>query len=61
MACVSGKLSSFRLRSYSCCLREFTNIFLDLSGLGVMGCKGMVGRSGAAAAAAERGGAGKAM
>jgi hypothetical protein len=56
MACVSGKLSSFRLRSYSCCLREFTNIFLDLSGLGVMGCKGMVGRSGAAAA--ERGGAG---
>jgi hypothetical protein len=57
MACVSGKLSSFRLRSYSCCLREFTNIFLDLSGLGVMGCKGMVGRSGAAAA--ERGGAGR--
>ena len=61
MACVSGKLSSFRLRSYSCCLREFTNIFLDLSGLGVMGCKGMVGRSGAAAAATEveRGGKGK--
>ena len=39
-ACVSGKLSSFRLRSYSCCSREFTNT-LDLSGLGVMGCKGM--------------------
>ena len=59
MACVSGKLSSFRLRSYSCCLREFTNIFLDLSGLGVMGCKGMVGRSGAAAAATEVERAGK--
>ena len=46
MACVSGKLSSFRLRSYSCCLREFTNIFLDLSGLGVMGCKGMAAEAG---------------